>query len=209
MIGHGWHFWRRGDAVFTGEEPIPFIAMIYHGGPTTYGRGGQPAPLFRQNSVLDGASYATDWSKHTGVQTMAEPLYLIVAPWTYLRDRKMQDYQRHGDLCRVIYAADTYVEVNEATGQWKVVVDGTTIVDNDMAVVHKGNLLAVYARTARQAKVKLPAELVGKGLQITNACTGEDLTGRAQVAGGIVTLDLPAGEPMLIRARGEEAPHVQ
>jgi hypothetical protein len=138
---------------------------------------------------------------------MAEPLYLIVAPWTYLRDRKMQDYQRHGDLCRVIYAADTYVEVNEATGQWKVVVDGTTIVENDLAVIPKGNLMAIYARTVRQAKVKLPAELVGKGLRITNACTGEDLTGRAQVAGGVVTLDVPAGEPLLIQARRGEASH--
>ena len=136
--------------------------MIYHGGPTTYGHGGEPTPLFRQESVLYGASYSTDWSKHTNPHAMAEPMYLIVAPWTYLRDRKMQDYQRHGDLCRVSYGADTFVEVNSPTGQWRVVVDGATIVENDLAVVAKGNLVAVYARTARQAKVKLPAEWPAK-----------------------------------------------
>jgi hypothetical protein len=201
IIGHAWHFWRGAEPLFAGEESIPFIAMIYHGGFTSYGRGGKSTPLFRQESVLYGASYSTDWSKHTDAHAMADPIYLIVAPWTYLRDRKMQDYQRQGDLCRIIYAADTFVEVNQSNGQWRVVVDGVTIVENDLAVVHKGNLVAVYARTARQAKVKLPAELAGKSLRVTNACTGEDLTAHANVAGETVTLDLPIGEPLLLRAR--------
>jgi hypothetical protein len=207
IIGHAWHFWCSHEPQFVGEEPIPFIAMVYHGGPTTYGHGGQPTPMFRQESVLCGASYSTDWGKHTNSHAMAEALYLIVAPWTYLRDRQMQDYQRHGDHCRVSYGADSYVEVNRSNGQWRVVVDGAAIVENDLAVVPKGNLLAVYARTARQAKVKLPVEMAGQDLQITNACTGEDLTGRAEVAGGVVTLDLPAGEPLLIRATRGEARH--
>jgi len=201
VIGHAWHFWCKPDPQFVGEEPIPFIAMVYHGGPTTYGHGGETTPLIRQESVLYGASYSTDWSMHTNPHAMADAIYLIVAPWTYLRDHKMQDYQRHGDLCHVSYGADTYVEVNRSNGQWRVVVDGATIVENDLAVVAKGNLVAVYARTARQAKVALPAEMAGKVLRITNACTGEDLTGRGEVTGKTVTLDLPAGEPLLIRPR--------
>ncbi len=35
VIGHSWHLWRNNDPVFKGEESIPFIPMIYHGGPTT------------------------------------------------------------------------------------------------------------------------------------------------------------------------------
>jgi hypothetical protein len=199
VIGHAWHFWCNREPLFAGEEPIPFIPMIYHGGPTSYGHGGKSKPLFCQESVLYGASYSIDWSKHTNPHAMADAIYLIVAPWTYLHDRKMQDYQRHGNLCRVLYAANTFVEVNQSNGQWRVVVDGMTIVENDLAVVHRGDLVAVYARTARQAKISLPGELAGKGLRITNACTGEELTTHAKVTGGAVTLDLPGGDPLLVR----------
>jgi hypothetical protein len=203
VIGHGWHFWRRDDSVFAGDEAVPFVAMIYHGGPTTYGRGGKKTSTFSQESVLYGASYSTDWTKHTTPQMMADPIYLIVAPWTFLRDRKMQDYQRRGTLCRVRYADDTFVEVDQASAQWRVVVDGLTIVENDLAVIPKGDLLAVYARTARTARVRLPAALAGKNLQVTNACTGEELTSRAQAGGRTVALDLPAAQPVLIRARNQ------
>jgi hypothetical protein len=199
LIGHAWHFWRLDDPLFAGDEAIPFVAMIYHGGPTTYGRGGEPTRRFCQVSALYGASYSTDWTKQTTARAMAGPLYLIVAPWTFLRDRKMQDYQRHGSLCRVSYGPDTFAEVNEATGQGKVVVDGATIVENGLVVVPKGNLVAVYAATARRATISLPAGLTGKRLQVTNACTGEDLTARAEVAAKAVILDLPAGEPVLLQ----------
>jgi hypothetical protein len=202
VIGHGWHFWRRDDTVFAGEESIPFVAMVYHGGPTTYGRGGPRTPSFCQDSALCGASYSTDWNKHTDAHAMAEPLYLIVAPWTYLRDRKMQDYQRQGDRCRVVYAADTFVEVNTSSGQWKVVVDGTTVVENDLAVVRRNNLVAIYARTARHAAIKLPAAWIGRQLQATNACTGASAAVRVDAAQGTLALDLPAGEPVLVRPQG-------
>jgi len=201
VIGHGWHFWRRDDTVFEGDEAIPFVAMIYHGGPTTYGRGGKKSPLFCQESALYGASYSTDWNKHTTAQMMADPIYLIVAPWTYLRDRKMQDYQRVGSVCRVRYDAKTFVEVDQANAQWRVVVDGQTIVENDLAVIPQGEMVAVYARTARVATLHLPAALTGKRLQVTNACTGEDLSTRAKLDGGVVRLDLPGGEPVFLQAK--------
>jgi hypothetical protein len=201
VIGHGWHFWRRDDSVFAGEEAIPFLPMIYHGGPTTYGRGGKKTATFSQESVLYGASYSTDWNKHTTPQMMADPIYLIVMPWTYLRDRKMQDYQRVGTLCRVRYDDDTFVEFNETNAQWRVVVDGQTIVENDLAVVAKGDLVAVYARTARAAVVPLPATMIGKRLQVTNAWTGEDLTSRTKVEGKTMRLELPEAEPVFIRPK--------
>jgi hypothetical protein len=200
VIGHSWHLWRNDVPLFAGEEPIPFIPMIYHGGPTTYGRGIPNAAHARQ-SALYGASYSTDWTKHATIQDLADPIYLVVAPWTYLRDRKMQDYQRQGDLCRVTYAADTFVEVNQATGQWRVVVDGATLVENDLAVVRKGSLVAVYARTPRRAKVDLPDGLRGKRLKIINACTGDDMAPKAEVTATAVELDLPAKEPLLIQAK--------
>jgi hypothetical protein len=202
ILGHGWHFWYRNERFFAGDEPIPFVPMIYHGGPTTYGRGGDlPTASFCPQSVLYGATYARDWTKHTDPHIMADALYLIVTPWTYLRDRKMQDYQRQGTLRRVIYGPDTFVEVNEANGQWRVVVDGRTLIENDLAIVEKKDLVAVFARTARQATIKLPAGFQSKSLTVTNACTGEDITSRAKIDAAEVRLDLPASEPLLIRPR--------
>jgi hypothetical protein len=199
-IGHSWHLWRNNEPSFVGDEPVPFIPMIYHGGPTTYGRG-NPNAAYARESCLYGAAYSTDWTKHVTLHEMAEPIYLVVAPWTYLRDRKMQDYQRRGDLCRVTYAENTFVEANEATKQWRVVVDGQTVIENDLAVVQKADLVAVYAQSPRRATVGLPGPLRGKDLKVTNACTGADVTSRAEVTASAVTLDVPAREPLLIRTK--------
>ena len=199
VIGHAWHLWRNNDRVFAGEESIPFIPLIYHGGPTTYGRG-NPSASYARESALYGATYSTDWTKHTTPHEMAEPLYLVVAPWTYLRQRKMQDYQRQGDVRRVTYATDTFVEVNEATGQWRVVVDGESVAEDGLVVVRKGDLVAVYAQTERRVKITLPGALRGRGLQITSAYTSQDLTAQTEVTQDAVTMHVPAREPILIRA---------
>ena len=199
VIGHSWHLWRNSDPVFAGEEPIPFIPLIYHGGPTTYGRG-NPNANYPQESSLYGATYSTDWTKHVTPHEMAEPIYLVVAPWTYLRHRRMQDYQRRGSVCRVVYAADTFVEVNEATGQWRVVVDGTPVVEDGLVVVRRGDLVAVYAQTERRAKIELPPSLRGARLRITNACTGKELTTQVEMTQDSATMTVPARDPVLIRA---------
>ena len=199
VIGHSWHLWRNEDPLFAGDEPIPFIPMIYHGGPTTYGRG-NPNAEYASDSALYGASYSTDLSKNVDVHEIAEPIYLVVAPWTCLRERKIEGFQRQGDVSRVTYAEDTFVEVNRATRQCKVVVDGATLLEDGLVVVRKADLLAIYAQTARRAQVELPLPLRDMPLVITNACTGEDITARSQSAGGAVTIDLPAREPVVIRA---------
>ena len=185
--------------MFTGEEAIPFIPMIYHGGPTTYGRG-NPNARYAQESVLYGATYSTDWTKHTSPHTMAESIYLVVAPWTYLRHCQMQDYQRKGPICRVAYAADTFAEVNEATDQYQVVVDGVPVVQNGLVIVRKEDLVAVYALTERRVTIATPSSLRGCDLRVTNACTGKDLTSQTEVAQDAITMTVPGREPILIQA---------
>jgi len=81
----------------------------------------------------------------------------------------------------------------------RVVADGVTVVENGLSVVHKGNLLAVYAQTARRAEVALPEAWRAKALIITDALTGQDITGQARVTRASTNLDLPAREPVLIR----------
>jgi hypothetical protein len=198
VIGHGWHLWRDDAPVFTGDEAVPFIPMIYHGGPTTYGRGKVTATYARENALY-GATFSSDWTKHTSLHSMAEAIYLVAAPWTYLRERKMQNYEKRDGLARVTYSADTFVEVNDKTGQWRVVVDGVPVVENELVVVRKSGGLAVYAQTARHAKISLPPALRNKPLKITNASTGEDLSARGNLVGAAVELDLPAREPVLIQ----------
>ena len=197
-IGHSWHLWRNDTPVFTGDEAVPFIPMIYHGGPTTYGRG-QASATYARESALYGATFSSDWTKHTSLHSMAEAIYLVATPWTYLRDRKMQNYEKRDGLARVTYSADTFVEVNEKTGQWRVVVDSVPVVENELVVVRKGGGVAVYAQTARHASVSLPSALRNKPLKLTNAVTGEDLSARGKVVGEAVELDLPAKEPVLIQ----------
>jgi len=63
VIGHAWHLWHRPDRLFEGEQAIPFIPFIYHGGPTCYGNGAQDN-LYAQHSALYGAGFSTDWTKH-------------------------------------------------------------------------------------------------------------------------------------------------
>lgn len=197
VIGHAWQLWRKKESLFAGEEMIPFIPMIYHGGPTTYG-GGNPSADYARDHALYGATYSTDLTKHVDIHDVAESIYLVVAPWTHLRDRKMQDYRRQGDLCRVTYDKDTFVETNESPRRWRVVVDGATVVENDLAVIRKKDLVAVYSQTAQRTTVSLPEHWRGKNLKVTNACTGADITSQTTRAAAEATLDLPAREPILI-----------
>ncbi len=197
VIGHAWRIWNENDVLFPKEEPIPFIPMIYHGGPTTYARG-NPSASYARDNVLYGAAYATDFTKQVDIHDLAEPLYLVVAPWTYLRDRKMSDYERYGELRKVVYDKNTFVETNEKTGQWRIVIDGETVIENDLVVIRKKDFLAVYAQTARRATVSLPESWRGKAWKASNACTGAAVVPKNDAAAQAVTLDLAAREPILL-----------
>jgi hypothetical protein len=195
VIGHGWHCWQRPDTAFIGEERIPLIPMIYHGGPTSYGTHAT-APTQVQDSCLYGASIARDWSAGTDLHNIAEDVYLIVVPWTHLRTRRMEGYQRTGDVERVIYDPQTYVEVNRATGAWEVRVDGRTLARDGLLTERRPGLLAVFSRTAQEVTVELPADLRGKALVARNGITGAEEP--VTEGNGQVRLNLAAREPVLV-----------
>jgi hypothetical protein len=199
VVGHSWHFWHRPDAFFAGEEQIPLLAFIYHGGPTDWGNGVQ-TKLYAQDSALQGAGFSTDWTAGVNPHDMAWSIYLVNVPWAALRERRMEGYRRQGPVCELTYGPDTFVRVNQDTGEWLVMVDGQTLVDNDLVVVRRPGLMAVYSPRARQATVPLSTELRGKALKARNALTGEvvDLAGR--VTESELTLELSASEPVLVEA---------
>ncbi|MCX6360076.1 MAG: endo-alpha-N-acetylgalactosaminidase family protein [Armatimonadetes bacterium] len=197
VIGHSWHLWHRRDTVIGGEESIPFVPFIYHGGPTTYGNGAQ-TDRYPQDSALWGAGFSCDWTKETDPHEIARAVYLVNVPWTLLRERRMQGWSRKGDLCRVTYDAASYVEADERTGAWRVVVDGVTVVHNDLVTLRQPRLLVAFSPTAREAEVELPADLAGRSLQATNLLTGAVTPLGAHPIGGKVSLNLPASEPIAL-----------
>ena len=164
VIGHSWHFWAQPDAVIPGDEAIPFLPMIYHGGPTTYGHGGG-GPTYPQETNLLGATYSSDWTKDTESHFMAEMIYLIVAPWTYLRERKIEGYEATSTVRKLIYDEDTFVEAHEGEGKWRVVVDGKTLIEDDVATIRRPGLLAVFSKPGGTVRVELPEDLRGVPLQ--------------------------------------------
>jgi len=200
VIGHAWHFWHRPDTIIPGERAIPFLAFIYHGGPTCWGNGAQ-SDRYPQDSALHGAGFSTDWMKHADPHDMARSIYLVNVPWAALRERKMQDFHRDGTIATLTYGDDTFVRVNEETGQWTVVVDGEILVEDDLVVVRRDGLVAVFSPAARHVTVALPAGLRGHELEATNALTGEPAAIAGEPGGAQISLDLPASEPILVRPR--------
>jgi hypothetical protein len=199
VIGHAWHFWHRPDTFFPGEEQIPFVAFIYHGGPTDWGNGAQ-TKLYAQDSALQGAGFSTDWTAGVNPHDMAWSVYMVNVPWAALRERKMEGYRREGAVCELTYGPDTFVRVNQDTGEWRVVVDGQTLVDNGLVVVRRPGLMAVYSPEARAATVTLSEDLRGRTLKARNALTGQALDLAGRVAGNEVSLALSASEPVLVEA---------
>ena len=201
VIGHSWHFWQRPDTVIPGDEPIPFLPMIYHGGPTTYGHGGGGA-TYPQETALLGATYSADWTKTTDPHLMAEMIYLVAVPWTYLREQRIESYGCVGAVKRLTYDDGGFVEVDQESGKWRVVVGDETIVRDDVATVRRPGLLALLSKAGGRVSADLPADLRGKPLQAQNAVTGESMACEV-TAEGEVTVELAAREPCLIVAAEE------
>lgn len=201
VIGHSWHLWHRRDTIIGGEECIPFVPFIYHGGPTTYGNGAQ-TDHYPQDSALWGAGFSCDWTKETDPHEIARAIYQVNLPWALLRERRMQGWSRKGDLCRVTYDAASYVEADERTGAWRVVVDGVTVVENDLVTLRRPRMLVAFSPTARDAEVALPFDLAGRPLRATNLLTGAVTPLGAHPNGGTLRLKLPASEPVAVEADG-------
>lgn len=200
VVGHSWHFWHRPDRFFAGEREIPLLAFIYHGGPTCWGNGAQ-TPHYAQDSALQGAGFSTDWTAGVDPHDMAWSIYMVNVPWAALRERRMESYHEEGPVAQITYGPDSYVRVNRETGEWRVEVDGQTLVDNDLVTVRRPGLLAVFSPRAREATVALPADLQGKTLQARNALTGAPVELAGRVAQGTVRLALEASEPVLVEAQ--------
>ncbi len=198
VIGHSWHLWHKRDTIIGGEECIPFVPFIYHGGPTTYGNGAQ-TDHYPQDSALWGAGFSCDWTKETDPHEIARAIYLVNLPWTLLRERRMQRWSRKGDVCRVTYDDASYVEADERTGAWRVVVDSVTVVEDDLVMLRRPRMLVAFSPTERDVELALPVDLAGKSLQATNLLTGAVAPVAGRAAGGVVRLRLPASEPMALQ----------
>ena len=111
----------------------------------------------------------------------------------------MQRWSRKGDVCRVTYDDASYVEADERTGAWRVVVDSVTVVEDDLVMLRRPRMLVAFSPTERDVELALPVDLAGKSLQATNLLTGAVAPVAGRAAGGVVRLRLPASEPMALQ----------
>lgn len=192
-IGHSWHLWHKRDTILPGEECVPFIPFAFHGGPTTYGNGAQ-TDNYPRDSALWGAGFSCDWTKHVDPHEAARAIYLVNVPWMLLRERNMTSWTRAGSLLRVGYGPGCLVEADERSDRWRVVVDGSTVVEDGLVTLKRPEGLYLFSGEARRATV------AGKGGVCRNLLTGAEVP-VLTAAGGKVVVELPASEPVLLASR--------
>ncbi len=213
-IGHAWLLKCESMTSLLGEEQIPFVPMIYHGH-ATYGLPSELNPLL---GILYGATFSMDfmpfdrmkflWPGHT----LSDSLYLQNFPFQMLRNREMQNYDQKGNVRRVTYDADTFVEIEvspedlhsyrgyrkESMGKFHIVVDGRTVARDFTAFLpgpRPGTYLA-YSRFGGKIEYEAPAGWNdGTSLKVESLGTGN---ASASLAGGRISLDLPTGVPVRV-----------
>jgi hypothetical protein len=217
-IGHAWLMQARPLTSVIGEETIPFVPVVYHGH-ATYGFPSELNPL---QGLLYGATFSIDLAPPEKIHflwkgdTVMDDLYLHNFPFQMLRNREMQNYERHGSIQRVTYDKNTYVEVDvpenqfSATGYAKdnpghftVVIDGHVVAKDFSAFLpgpKPGSRLA-YSKFGGKVSYDAPAGWVESDkLRIDPLEEDSDNVRKvnATIQDGQITLDLPAAWPVRV-----------
>lgn len=213
-IGHAWLLKCESMTSLLGEEQVPFVPMLYHGH-ATYGLPSELNPLL---GLLYGATFSTDFMPFDRMKflwpgnTLADSLYLQNFPFQMLRTREMQRYDRKGDVRRVTYDDDTYVEIGLSDaalrpysgyrdgemGSFQIVIDGRTVARDFTAFLpgtRPGTYLA-YAKFGGKVEYEAPAGWHdGTSLKVESLGNGN---ASASLEGGKISLNLPAGVPVRV-----------
>lgn len=204
-----------------GDEEVPFVPFVYHGH-ATYGMPSELNPLI---GILYGATFALDlygidpMPFHWKGNTLLDSLYLMNFPYQMLRQREIQDYTRAGDVRRVTYDADTYVEIEvpqsdfapfggyqkDAMGSFKVVIDGREIAKDFTAFVPSprgdGGFLA-YSKLGGSVTYAAPEgwneTATLKVTPLLEDAQQPPSQVEAKVSDGKITLTLPAAYPVRV-----------
>ncbi len=203
VIGHAWHLMRSREPLFSAEERIPFTPFVYHGHATWGGGvGGETDYL---DALLYGGTYSADFTARTPLKDILDRIYLLHLPFRLLREREATSYTATGTKRRMSYGEDSFVEVDEATRQYQVVVDGRLVARNFSIFTPSANGAAwlAYARAAGPVDYPAPPGWSdGTTLDIVELTPdGPGATRTAPVANGRVQLELKANVPVAVRRR--------
>ncbi|CAN5775731.1 hypothetical protein BH09VER1_BH09VER1_17120 [soil metagenome] len=215
-IGHAWLLKTEPLTSVIGEEQVPFSPMLFHGH-ATYGLPSELNPL---QGLLYGTTFSMDFMPLDRMKflwpgnTLADCLYLQNFPFQMLRNREMQNYSRQGNLRRISYGHDTYVEIDvpdealaayhgyqkETPGHFRIVIDGRTVARDFTAFLPgpKADTYLAYSKFGGPVEYELPTAWAGAKTLKTTPLVHSDGPIKVTVKNGKVSLDLPAGIPVRI-----------
>jgi hypothetical protein len=108
-------------------------------------------------ALLYGITVSDDLSKNTSSEQICDYFYLSVLPWMKLANRDMTAYTKTGDVERVDYNKDTWVEINYKKNSYKVVVDGSTMCQDFSTIAPLDNkTIAIYSRDGGEISFTAP-----------------------------------------------------
>ncbi len=192
-ISHYWQVESRPVPIWSAEESIPLVPMIYHGKITA---GSSPTTDDRLlNLFLSGWTFSADFNRSTTDEQIMDLYYLVTLPWASLANREISAYEKNGTIERVTYNRNTYVEVDRSKLTYKIVRDGILVASNfaTMIPIPDGRI-AVYSRKDAKITVDLPESWTdSKKIQVTRLRGSEG--GSYKVSDGKLTITASARTP--------------
>jgi len=191
------HLMRRDFEHFIGERRIPFVPFVIHGH-IVYG-GGQAGYGGLLGAFIHGQTYSADFNKATPDSVILDLIYLLDLPMRALAAREMQRYERDGDVERVIYDDDTFVEVDWSRKSYRVVLDGRPIARDWITMVQtKPGVMLIYSRDGGRVERPLPSALRGAPGKLSVrplTAMGPGAEVQFQVRNGVLRFDSEARRP--------------
>jgi hypothetical protein len=199
VLGHAWHLMRGRDALFAGEERIPFVPFIYHDR-ATYG-GGRLNDL--SDTLLYGAAQSGDFGGGTPLSEITDRYYLIEVPWFLFRGSEMTGYTAANGIRRVTYGPDSFIEASDDNQHYRAVVDGRPmIVDGNVFVPNwRKDAWLAYSRTGGHLDFPAPKGWIdaAKVSAVTLTAKGPGAVVPITLANGHVGIDLSPTTPVRLQ----------
>ncbi len=191
------HLMRRDFEHFIGERRIPFVPFVIHGH-VVYG-GGQAGYGGLLGAFIHGQTYSADFNKATPDRVILDFIYLLDFPMRALATREMQRYERDGDLERVFYDNDTFVEVDWSRKSYRIVLDGRVIARDWTTMMQtKPDVMLIYSRDGGRIECPLPPEMQRDASKLTVrplTATGPGAKVQFEVRNGTLTFAAQARRP--------------
>ncbi len=193
-----------GGASPFGGEPIPLAATIYRHS-AIWGLSGQ---AWRQAPEI----YALFYNGHEffgGPETpehLAAFYYGMMVPWYQVHYRDVESYRRDGDRTVIGLAGNSSIDIDWKNSRYTVTVNGAEVAkDGDTFCPVGTDRIAFYSKNGGRLSAPLPPGWNAQA--IAALALYSDRAEEAPLArtGGKLTVDAPAGRPILVFRDGDAA----